>query len=94
LPWENRELWERISPFNNVERIVTPTLIMGGDNDWNVPINNSELLYQALKRLGRTTLLVVYPDEHHEISRPVFIKDVYERHLDWFSKYVKLQPKD
>ncbi|MGH9462080.1 MAG: S9 family peptidase [Vicinamibacteria bacterium] len=91
LPWEHRERWERISPFNNIEKIVTPTLIMGGDNDWNVPINNSELLYQALKRLGRTTLLVVYPDEHHEISRPVFIKDVYERHLQWFDRYVRGQ---
>jgi dipeptidyl aminopeptidase/acylaminoacyl peptidase len=94
LPWENRELWERISPFNNVEKIVTPTLIMGGEIDWNVPINNSELLYQALRRLGRTTQLVVYPDEYHEISRPIFIKDVYQRHLDWFAKYVKGEKED
>jgi len=89
LPWENRELWERLSPFNNVEKIVTPTLIMGGEKDWNVPINNSELLYQALKRLGRTTELVVYPNEYHSISRPTFIKDRYQRYLDWFAKYVK-----
>ncbi len=61
LPWENAELWEQLSPFNRVEKIVTPTLIMGGEKDWNVPILNSEQLYQALRRLGRTTQLVVYP---------------------------------
>jgi dipeptidyl aminopeptidase/acylaminoacyl peptidase len=94
LPWENRELWERISPFNRVEKIVTPTLIMGGEKDWNVPINNSELLYQALRRLGRTTQLVVYPDEYHSISRPIFIKDLYERYLDWFARYVKGEKED
>jgi dipeptidyl aminopeptidase/acylaminoacyl peptidase len=89
LPWENRELWEKISPFNDVEKIVTPTLIMGGEKDWNVPINNSELLYQALRRLGRTTQLVVYPNQHHGLSVPTYQKDRYERYLDWYGKYVK-----
>ncbi len=89
LPWENRELWERLSPFNYVEKIVTPTLIMGGEKDWNVPILNSEQLYQALKRLGRETLLVVYPGESHGIRRPTFLKDRRLRALDWYDKYVK-----
>ncbi|MFQ5771076.1 MAG: S9 family peptidase, partial [bacterium] len=89
LPWENRELWERISPFNYVENIVTPTLIMGGEKDWNVPILNSEQLYQALRRLGRTTQLVVYPGESHGLRRPSFQKDRYERYLAWYDKYVK-----
>lgn len=91
LPWkpENRKKWEAISPFNEVEKIQTPTLIMGGDVDWNVPIQNGEQLYQALKRLGRTTKLVVYPGEHHGISRPSFQKDRYERYLDWYDTYVK-----
>ncbi|MDP4710226.1 MAG: prolyl oligopeptidase family serine peptidase, partial [Saprospiraceae bacterium] len=89
LPWENADAWERISPFNKVANIVTPTLVMGGAEDWNVPINNSEQLYQALKRLGRETQLVVYPGEHHGISRPSFQRDRYERYLNWYDKYVK-----
>lgn len=90
LPWgETAENWERISPFNSVENIVTPTLIMGGAIDWNVPILNSEQLFQALKRLHRETLLVVYPGEHHGIRSPEFQKDRLERWLDWFDLYVK-----
>lgn len=89
LPWENRELWERISPFNYVENIVTPTLIMGGEKDWNVPILNSEQLYQALRRLGRITQLVVYPGQSHGIRLPSLQKDRYERYLAWYGKYVK-----
>lgn len=88
LPWENRELWEKISPFNYVTKVKTPTLIMGGEHDWNVPIHNSEQLYQALRRLGVQTQLVVYPNEHHGIRRPSFIKDRYQRYLDWYEKYV------
>jgi len=89
LPWENREAWERISPFNSVERIVTPTLIMGGERDWNVPILNSEQLYQALRRLGRGTQLVVYPGQPHGLRVPSYQKDRLERYLAWYDKYVK-----
>lgn len=90
LPWgETAENWDRISPFTYVENIVTPTLIMGGALDWNVPIQNSEQLYQALKKLGRETVLVVYPGEHHGIGRMSFQKDRWERYLDWYDTYVK-----
>lgn len=89
LPWKNKEAWERISPYNDVEKIVTPTLWMGGSDDWNVPILNSEQMYMAMKRLGRETQLIVYPGEHHGISRPSFQKDRMERYLEWMKKYVK-----
>jgi dipeptidyl aminopeptidase/acylaminoacyl peptidase len=89
LPWESREVWERVSPFNKVQNITTPTLWIGGEKDWNIPIQNSEQMYQAMKRLGRETLLVVYPDAHHGIDRPSYHKDLIERFLGWFQKYVK-----
>jgi dipeptidyl aminopeptidase/acylaminoacyl peptidase len=89
LPWENRDLWEKLSPFNRVENITTPTLILCGEKDWNVPVINSEQLYMALKRLGKTAKLVVYPGEFHGIGTPSYIKDLYTRYLEWFAKYVK-----
>ena len=89
LPWENRDAWEKISPWNDVGRIVTPTLVMGGKEDWNVPIQNSEQLYQALRRRGVATQLVVYPDESHGISRPSFVRDRYERYVDWYDTHVR-----
>ena len=93
LPWENAEAWERISPFNDVAKITTPTLWIGGALDWNVPILNSEQMYQAMKRLGKETQLVVYPGEHHGIRRPSFQKDRFERFLGWYDKYVKGEKK-
>jgi dipeptidyl aminopeptidase/acylaminoacyl peptidase len=90
LPWRNREVWERLSSaYYNVEKITTPTLYMGGSEDWNVPIIGSEQMYQALRRLGRTTQLVVYPGQHHGIRKPTYQKDRYERYLAWYGKYVK-----
>ncbi|MEC8586738.1 MAG: S9 family peptidase [Pseudomonadota bacterium] len=94
LPWENPELWAELSPFNKVESITTPTLWMGGEVDWNVPINNSEQMYIAMKRLGLETQLVVYPDEHHGIRRPSFQQDRFERWINWFDRYLKPAPND
>jgi len=89
LPWENPELWDKLSPMTNITKVKTPTLFIGGKQDFNCPILNSEMMYQALKRLGVPTQLVVYPDEHHGIRYPSFQKDRYERYLNWFNKYVK-----
>ena len=77
LPWKNAELWMRISPFFQVEKVTTPTLILGGADDVNVPLLNSEQLYQALRRLGRETELVIYPGQSHGITKPSYQKDRY-----------------
>jgi len=89
LPWENRALWEKVSSFRAATKIATPTLITGGDEDWNVPIINGEQMYETLKRLGVPTLLVVYPGEHHDFTRPSFIVDLRNRYLLWYNHYVK-----
>ena len=65
-----------------------PTLIIGGEKDWNVPIINSEQLYIALKKLGVETQLVVYPDEYHGSFAPSHAKDLFQRHIDWFGEYL------
>ena len=89
LPWRNLDLWVHLSPFFRVDDITTPTLIMNGEVDWNVPALNSEQLYQALRRLGRETELVIYPDQSHGIRRPTYQQDRYERYLAWYDRYVK-----
>jgi dipeptidyl aminopeptidase/acylaminoacyl peptidase len=89
LPWTNQRAWDRISPFWSVAKITTPTLWMGGDRDWNVPIMNSEQMYQAMRRLGRTTQLVVYPGQAHGISKPTYQKDRWRRYLEWYDRFLK-----
>ena len=89
LPWRNLDLWVHLSPFFRVDDITTPTLVMNGEVDWNVPALNSEQLYQALRRLGRETELVIYPDQSHGIRRPTYQQDRYERYLAWYDRYVK-----
>ncbi len=88
-PWANRTVWDKISFFYKVDKITTPTLFMGGEIDWNVPIIGSEQMYEAMKSLGRETELVVYPGEFHRFKTPSHIKDRLERDLAWYAHYVK-----
>ena len=88
-PWKDKARWEKVSPFYRIANVTTPTLFMGGDIDWNVPILGSEQMYQALKSLGRATEMVVYPGDYHEFKTPSHIKDRLERDLAWYAHYVK-----
>jgi dipeptidyl aminopeptidase/acylaminoacyl peptidase len=91
-PW-NPKAWEtyvKISyPFLHADRIRTPTLFMGGERDFNVPIEGSQQMYQALRSLGIDTQLIIYPNENHGIQRPSYQRDRMERYLAWYEKYIK-----
>jgi dipeptidyl aminopeptidase/acylaminoacyl peptidase len=90
-PWdkESRAVWDKLSPFYRVKEITTPTLFMGGEIDWNVPILGGEQMYQAMKSLGRETALVVYPGEYHGFTVPSHLRDRLLRYLAWYGHYVK-----
>ena len=92
-PWAKPDNWKRVSqPFLRADRIVTPTLFLCGQEDWNVPLINSEQMYQALKSLGRETELVIYPGEAHGIRRPSFVLDRMERYLAWYGEHLGASP--
>jgi len=90
VPWKARDLYLKLSyPLLEADkRMHTPTLYMGGTNDFNVPIIGGEQMYQALKSLHVPTELIVYPGQFHGFTRPSFIKDRYERWLAWYDHYV------
>jgi dipeptidyl aminopeptidase/acylaminoacyl peptidase len=92
-PWRDTALWLKLSyPFFHADRIHTPTLFLGGDKDFDVPIAGGEQMYQALRTLGVPTLLVVYPGEAHIPERPSFLVDRYRRYLDWMGQFLAATP--
>ncbi len=91
-PWEAKawETYVKLSyPFLHANRIKTPTLFLGGERDFNVPVQGSQQMYQALKSRGVETQLVIYPDQFHGITRPSYVRDRYERYLTWYDKHLK-----
>jgi len=90
VPWKNLETWTHLSyPFLHAEKIKTPTLFLCGEADFNVPLLNSEQMYQALRSQDVPTELVIYPGQNHGLRKPSYIIDRYKRYLDWYSKWIK-----
>ena len=89
-PWKSEDLWVKLSyPFFHADRIRTPTLFMGGERDFNVPLLGSEQMYQALRSLGVDTGLVIYPNQFHGITIPSYKKDRLDRYVAWYDKHLK-----
>ncbi len=89
-PWKDPATWLKVSyPFFHADRITTPTLFMGGEKDFNVPVTGGEQLYAALRTLGVPAQLVVYPGQYHILTRPSYIRDRAQRILDWYARYLQ-----
>jgi dipeptidyl aminopeptidase/acylaminoacyl peptidase len=89
-PWEHPDVWMHVSyPFFHANQIVTPTLFLCGEKDANVPLLNSEQMYESLQSLHIPTQLIVYPGQYHEILTPSYLRDRLQRYVDWYDKYAK-----
>jgi dipeptidyl aminopeptidase/acylaminoacyl peptidase len=89
-PWKSQDLWIKLSyPFFHADRIHTPTLFLGGAQDFNVPLVGGEQMYQALRSLGVDTALVIYPGQFHGLTTPSYKVDRLQRYLAWYGKYLK-----
>ncbi len=88
-PWKDTATWEKLSfPFLHADRIRTPTLFLCGSLDFNVPLLNSEQMYQALRSQNIPTQLVIYPGQNHGLTKLSYNKDRLERYLAWYARFL------
>jgi dipeptidyl aminopeptidase/acylaminoacyl peptidase len=90
-PWEQRDLYRRLSPISYVENVTTPTLIIHSENDYRTPIADGEQWFMALKKRGVPVEMVRYPRSSHGLSRtgePWLLVDRLERIRSWFDHYL------
>jgi dipeptidyl aminopeptidase/acylaminoacyl peptidase len=78
--------WER-SALKHVAAAHTPTLIIHGENDNDVPIAEAEQFFVALKDVGVETVFLRYPREGHGLAEVKHQIDAIERSLAWYEKY-------
>lgn len=81
-------LWER-SALKHVAQAHTPTLLLHGENDNDVPIAEAEQFYVALRDVGVDAVMVRYPREGHGLREPRHIVDSIDRSMRWYEKYFR-----
>jgi dipeptidyl aminopeptidase/acylaminoacyl peptidase len=87
--YDDPKVYERSSPMTFIKNVRTPTLIVGGDRDAEVPISQSYEYWNALRRIGVKTEFVVYPGEGHDFFRRADQIDVMTRVVSWFNEYLR-----
>ena len=83
------ELYKSASPLTHADSIRTPLLIIHGDADIVVPIQQSEILYDKMKHSGKNVELIRYKGEGHGWSRKGTSTDAYNRTINWFDRYLQ-----
>jgi len=89
-PWERPEWYAAHSPLTHVTRVKTPLLLYHGDADLRCPIEQSEQMFSALHRLGRTVEFLRVPGEAHGTLNGTPVHRIEGRRaiLDWFARYL------
>ena len=87
--YDDPEIYAKSSPINFIKKAKTPTLIVVGDSDGEVPAPQSYEFWHALKTLGVETQFIVYEREGHLFANPKHQRDVIARTLAWFDAHLR-----
>lgn len=91
-PWDDPEIYARCSPISYAGQMTTPTLILHGEADERVPVGQGRELYIALRARKVSTEMVIYPREAHPIMERQHQRDMLERVLAWYDRWLKVEP--
>jgi dipeptidyl aminopeptidase/acylaminoacyl peptidase len=87
-PLEKAEAYATHSPITYAAKVTTPLLIQHGENDHRVPIMQATKFYKALKGLGKTVEMEIYPRGGHVIYEPALEREMMRRNLEWFRRWL------
>jgi dipeptidyl aminopeptidase/acylaminoacyl peptidase len=88
-PWENPDVYARHSPSAHVKNFKTPTLVIHGEQDHRVPLEQGLGMFTALQRQKVPSRLIVFPDENHWVLKPANSVRWYQEVLDWLARWSK-----
>ncbi len=86
--YDDPAVYAKSSAINFIKQAHTPTLVVVGDRDGECPAPQSFEFWHALKAQHVPTRLVVYPNEGHGFVDPAHRRDVMERSMEWFARYM------
>lgn len=79
--------WHKRSAYLWPERIDVPVLILHGEDDWRVRVNQATKLAEKLKQAGKVHQLVVFPGGDHGLKTHRLERN--QKIFDWFDKYLE-----
>ncbi|MBU2280758.1 MAG: S9 family peptidase [Gammaproteobacteria bacterium] len=87
-PWNNVAALQAINPANSADKFQTPMLVIHGEQDYRVPVNQGLELYGVLKGKGVEARLVYFPNENHWVLKPNNSLLWYQEFLGWLDRHI------
>ena len=87
VPWENAAAIEKHNPVNFVQNWRVPMLVIHGQKDYRVLVEQGLATFGALQRRGIESELMYFPDENHWILRPHNSVQWHESVNAWLQKH-------
>ena len=69
-PFDNPKGYEQFNPVNHVANWRVPMLVVQGEKDYRVPVDQGLSTFTALQRKGIESKLLYFPDENHWVLKP------------------------
>jgi len=92
MPWTNKDIYLKHSPIWYAKNFKTPTLVIHGQYDFRVRVEQAEQMFTALQKQGVPSAYAWFPDEGHGVRKPVHRELYYRMLLDWFDHFIKGKP--
>lgn len=91
-PWGQRDIYLKFSPIWYAADFKTPTMVIHGQYDFRVRLEQGEQMFTALQKQKVPSVYAYFPDEGHGVHEPVHRKLYYKLLLDWFGHFLKGKP--
>jgi len=82
------EAYERFNPARHIDKWQVPTLIIAGQNDFRVPLDQSLSAFTALQRQGIKSRLLYFPDENHWVNKPDNSIQWHDTVNEWLRQHI------
>jgi len=69
-PYENPKGYQKFNPANHVDKFQVPMLVIHGQQDFRIPVEQGIALFGALQRKGVESKFLYFPDENHWVLKP------------------------
>ncbi|MGY1529171.1 dipeptidyl-peptidase 5 [Luteimonas sp. A649] len=86
--FDNPEAYERHNPARHIDKWRVPMLVVAGQNDFRVPIDQSLSTFTALQRQGIESKLMYFPDENHWVLKPQNSVFWHDNVNDWLKQHI------
>lgn len=88
-PATQADLLKRLSPIHKIDQVVTPTLVLHGANDTNVPVIEAEQVAESLRQRGVPVEYIQFPDEGHGFVKAANRLRATTATVEWFARWLR-----